>query len=56
MGDPLRFEYGRVRVSGKFLHDKEFYLAARSLKEAETELEKLGVSVKGKIALRTYKN
>jgi surfeit locus 1 family protein len=31
-GDPLRFEYGRVRVSGSFLHDKEFYLAARSLK------------------------
>ena len=32
-GDPLRFEYGRVRVSGSFLHDKEFYLAARSLKD-----------------------
>ena len=31
-GDPLRFEYGRVTVSGSFLHDKEFYLAARSLK------------------------
>jgi surfeit locus 1 family protein len=31
-GDPLRFEYGRVKVSGTFLHDKEFYLAARSLK------------------------
>jgi len=31
-GDPLRREYGRVRVSGTFLHDKEFYLAARSLK------------------------
>jgi surfeit locus 1 family protein len=31
-GDPLRFEYGRVRVSGSFLHDREFYLAARSLK------------------------
>jgi surfeit locus 1 family protein len=31
-GDPLRFEYGRVKVSGRFLHDKEFYLAARSLK------------------------
>jgi surfeit locus 1 family protein len=31
-GDPLRFEYGRVRVSGSFLHDKEFHLAARSLK------------------------
>jgi surfeit locus 1 family protein len=29
-GDPLRFEYGRVRVSGSFLHDKEFHLAARS--------------------------
>lgn len=32
-GDPLRFEYGRVRVSGSFLHDKEFYLAARSRKD-----------------------
>ena len=32
-GDPLRREYGRVRVSGTFLHDKEFYLAARSLKD-----------------------
>jgi surfeit locus 1 family protein len=32
-GDPLRFEYGRVRISGSFLHDKEFYLAARSLKD-----------------------
>jgi len=31
-GDPLRFEYGRVKVRGTFLHDKEFYLAARSLK------------------------
>jgi surfeit locus 1 family protein len=32
-GDPLRREYGRVRVTGTFLHDKEFYLAARSLKD-----------------------
>jgi surfeit locus 1 family protein len=31
-GDPLRFEYGRVKLAGSFLHDKEFYLAARSLK------------------------
>jgi surfeit locus 1 family protein len=31
-GDPLRHEYGRVTVSGTFLHDKEFFLAARSLK------------------------
>lgn len=31
-GDPLRHEYGRVKVIGTFLHDKEFYLAARSLK------------------------
>lgn len=31
--DPLRREYGRVRVSGTFLHDKEFFLAARSLKD-----------------------
>ena len=32
-GDPLRHEYGRVRIAGSFLHDKEFYLAARSLKD-----------------------
>lgn len=31
-GDPLRHEYGRVRVAGTFLHDREFFLAARSLK------------------------
>ena len=31
-GDPLRHEYGRVKVAGAFLHDKEFHLAARSLK------------------------
>ena len=31
-GDPLRFEYGRVNLAGGFVHDKEFYLAARSLK------------------------
>jgi len=31
-GDPLRHEYGRVKVAGTFVHDKEFYLAARSLK------------------------
>jgi surfeit locus 1 family protein len=31
-GDPLRFEYGRVQLAGTFLHDKEFFLAARSLK------------------------
>ncbi|MFZ5779594.1 MAG: SURF1 family protein [Pseudomonadota bacterium] len=31
-GDPLRHEYGRVRVAGTFLHDHEFYLGARSLK------------------------
>jgi surfeit locus 1 family protein len=31
-GDPMRFEYGRVTVKGTFLHDKEFYLAARNLK------------------------
>jgi len=31
-GDPLRREYGRVTVAGTFAHDKEFYLAARSLK------------------------
>ena len=38
-GDPLRHEYGRVRLAGTFLHDKEFYLAARSLKN------KVGVHV-----------
>ena len=33
-GDPLRLEYGRVtRRRARFLHDKEFYLAARSLKD-----------------------
>jgi surfeit locus 1 family protein len=31
-GDPLRFEYGRVHVAGTFLHDHEFYLGARSLR------------------------
>ena len=31
-GDPLRHEYGRVKLAGIFVHDKEFYLAARSLK------------------------
>jgi len=31
-GDPLVREYGRVRVSGSFVADKEFHLAARSLK------------------------
>ena len=30
--DPLRSEYRRVTVAGAFLHDKEFFLAARSLK------------------------
>jgi surfeit locus 1 family protein len=32
-GDPLRREYGRVTLSGTFLHDKEFHLGARSLKD-----------------------
>lgn len=32
-GDPLRREYGRVRIAGTFLHDHEYYLAARSLKD-----------------------
>lgn len=31
-GDPLRFEYGRVKVGGAFQHQNEFFLAARSLK------------------------
>jgi surfeit locus 1 family protein len=31
-GDPLRREYGRASLSGTFLHDKEFHLAARSRK------------------------
>jgi len=30
-GDPLRHEYGRVKVSGTFEHGREFFLAARSL-------------------------
>lgn len=38
-GDPLRHEYGRVTVAGTFEHGKEFYLAARSLKN------KVGVQV-----------
>jgi surfeit locus 1 family protein len=32
-GDPLRREYGRVRVAGTLLNDNEYYLAARSLKD-----------------------
>jgi surfeit locus 1 family protein len=44
-GDPLRHEYGKVRLAGTFLHDKEFFLAARSLKN------KVGVHVV--TALRT---
>ena len=32
-GDPLRREYGRVRIAGTLLNDKEYYLAARSLKD-----------------------
>jgi surfeit locus 1 family protein len=31
-GNPLRQEYGRVTVAGTLLNDKEFYLAARNLK------------------------
>jgi len=31
--DPLKHEYGRARISGSFLHDREFYLAARGPKE-----------------------
>ena len=31
-GNPLRHEYGRVTVAGTLLNDKEFYLAARNLK------------------------
>lgn len=31
-GNPLRHEYGRVKVAGTFQHDHEFFLAARSLK------------------------
>lgn len=29
-GDPLEHEYGRATIVGTFLHDKEFFLAARS--------------------------
>jgi surfeit locus 1 family protein len=32
-GDPLRREYGKASVTGVFLHDKEFHLAARSRKD-----------------------
>ncbi|MFI5003322.1 MAG: SURF1 family protein [Reyranellales bacterium] len=32
-GDPLRREYGRATLSGTFLHDREFYLAARNPKD-----------------------
>jgi surfeit locus 1 family protein len=32
-GDPLRREYGPVRIAGTFLNDKEYYLAARSRKD-----------------------
>ncbi len=32
-GDPLVHEYGRAKIAGTFLHDKEFYLAARNLKD-----------------------
>jgi surfeit locus 1 family protein len=32
-GDPLKHEYGRVKISGTFMHDREFYLAARGPKE-----------------------
>jgi surfeit locus 1 family protein len=31
-GIPLRHEYGRVKVAGTFEHGREFFLAARSLK------------------------
>ncbi len=31
-GDPLAHEYGKVKVAGTFLHDKEFHLAARNLR------------------------
>ena len=31
-GNPLRHEYGRVKLAGTFQHDHEFFLAARSLK------------------------
>ncbi|MGQ3299606.1 SURF1 family protein [Reyranella sp.] len=30
--DPLRHEYGRVKIAGTFEHGHEFFLAARSLK------------------------
>ncbi len=33
-GDPLAHEYGKAKISGTFLHDKEFHLAARSMKNA----------------------
>ena len=33
-GNPLVHEYGRAKIAGTFLHDKEFHLAARSMKNA----------------------
>ena len=33
IGDPLRREYGKASITGVFLHDKEFHLAARSRKD-----------------------
>lgn len=33
-GDPLVHEYGRAKVAGRFRHEHEFYLGARSLKNA----------------------
>ncbi|HTR86265.1 MAG TPA: SURF1 family protein [Reyranella sp.] len=32
-GDPLAHEYGRVKVAGTLQNDREFYLAARNLKD-----------------------
>jgi surfeit locus 1 family protein len=32
-GSPLAHEYGRVHVTGTLLNDREFYLAARNLKD-----------------------
>jgi len=32
-GEPLAHEYGRVHVTGTFQNDREFYLAARNLKD-----------------------
>jgi surfeit locus 1 family protein len=33
VADPVAFDYRRVSITGRFLHDREMYLAARSLRD-----------------------